>query len=154
MPSFLVCRIRKSRVKMDIVVSDIPEHNQGDFTHAPTLHLTMEIVFESSNAKRMALTFLNTTDAPKLSSKNARDARAHVTKINFKQRRQRLAIERLKRRKESTTVAQERTGSIEDACVARIKEPSISPQVSCLPADPDHSIRFCNYHRRFSHFTR
>ncbi|CAI6075616.1 unnamed protein product [Clonostachys chloroleuca] len=127
---------------MDIVVSDIPEHNQGDFTHAPTLHLTMEIVFESSNAKRMALTFLNTTDAPKLSSKNARDARAHVTKINFKQRRQRLAIERLKRRKESTTVAQERTGSIEDACVARIKEPSISPQVSCLPADPDHSIRF------------
>uniref|UniRef100_A0A0B7KMJ6 Uncharacterized protein n=1 Tax=Bionectria ochroleuca TaxID=29856 RepID=A0A0B7KMJ6_BIOOC len=127
---------------MDIMVSDIPEHNQGDFTYAPTLHLTMEIVFESSNAKRMALTFLNTTDAPRLSSTNAREARAHVTKINFKQRRQRLAIERLKRRKESTTVAQERTGSIEDACVAGFKEPSISPQVFCLPADPDQSIRF------------
>ncbi|CAH0055669.1 unnamed protein product [Clonostachys solani] len=89
----------------------------------------------------MSLTFLNTTGAPSLSLSNAREARAHVTKVNFKQRRQRLAIERLKRRKGYTTTAQERAGSIKDVCVA-LPEPKISPQVFCLPADPDHSIRF------------
>ncbi|KAK7219293.1 hypothetical protein V2G26_007296 [Clonostachys chloroleuca] len=90
----------------------------------------------------MSLTFLNTTGAPSLSLSNAREARAHVTKVNFKQRRQRLAIERLKRRKEYTTVAQERAGSIEDVWVALLKEPKIPHPAFCLPADPDHSIRF------------
>ncbi|VUC23959.1 unnamed protein product [Clonostachys rosea] len=122
---------------------DIPKHDQWDFTHAPTLHLAMEIIIDCSNAtEAMSLTFLNTTGAPRLSSAKARAARAHVTKVNFKQRRQRLAIERLKKGKEHTTTAQERSDPIIDVCAAVLEEPRIPQQVFCHPEDPDHSIQF------------
>ncbi|KPM41358.1 hypothetical protein AK830_g5175 [Neonectria ditissima] len=87
-------------------------------------------------------TFVNTSNAPRLGSSEAKQMRAHVTKTNFAQRRRRLAVERQQKGATETRPDGDESTQRRVARRSAPPSPSLDLQLCSRAGDPHTSIRF------------